>query len=87
MSINKDAIDWSHPNLDLTICADGFGEPWAKIWKYNSFFTGNADVAFTAFKLFYDYDAPLMTERQALGVDKVADDLFIDVTPNMIIYQ
>ena len=85
MSINKDAIDWSHPNLDLTICADG--EPWAKIWKYNSFFTGNADVAFTAFKLFYDYDAPLMTERQALGVDKVADDLFIDVTPNMIIYQ
>lgn len=87
MIINKDAIDWSHPNLDLTICADGFGEPWAKIWKYNSFFTGNADVAFTAFKLFYDYDAPLMTERQALGVDKVADDLFIDVTPNMIIYQ
>lgn len=87
MIINKDKIDWSHPNLDLTICADGFGDPWAKIWKYNSFFAGNADVAFTAFKLFYDYDAPLMTERQALGVDKVADDLFIDVTPNMIIYQ
>ena len=60
-----------------------FGE---KITKYNSFVT--ADSPFAAFKLFYQWDEPVLTPGQALGEEWYADtDLIVDITPNMIIYQ
>ncbi|MGL4650152.1 MAG: LysM peptidoglycan-binding domain-containing protein [Caldilineaceae bacterium] len=87
MIINKDQIAWDNPRLELTFVADGWGDPGGKIWKYNNFFSGREDAKYSAFKLFYRWDEPLITERQALGVDKYNDRTFIDVTPNMIIYQ
>ncbi len=87
MIIGKEAIDWENPRLELTFCADGWGDPGGKIWKYNNFFSGREDAKFSAFKLFYRWDEPVLTERQALGVDKYSEKTFIDVTPNMIIYQ
>ena len=87
MIIGKEEIDWSVPELGLTLVADGWGDPWGKISKYNSFFSGNAGVGFTAFKLFYQWDEPVLTERQTLGVDPYSAELRMEVTPNMVIYQ
>lgn len=70
----------------LTLSVDGWGGPWAKISKYNSFITPTSP--FAAFKLFYRWDDPLMTPDQALGnLPQPGTDHFIDVTPNLIIYQ
>lgn len=87
MIIGKDAIDFDNPRLELTFVADGWGDPGGKIWKYNNFFSGREDAKFSAFKLFYRWDEPLLSERQALGVDKYSEKTFIDVTPNVVIYQ
>jgi hypothetical protein len=87
MIINKWAIEWDNLMLDLVFCADGWGDPWGKIGKYNAFFADRDDVAFTAFKLFYRWDVPVLTERQVMGVDAYNEDLGIEVTPNMVIYQ
>ena len=65
--------------------ADGWGDPWGKISKYNLFV--QRDTKFGAFKLFYKWDEPLLTERQAMGVDPYGPNVYIDVTPNLIIYQ
>lgn len=70
----------------LTLSVDGWGGPWGKISKYNSFIT--PDSPFVAFKLFYRWDEPLMTPDEALGnLPHAGTDFFIDVTPNLIIYQ
>lgn len=87
MIVDKDQIDWDTERVDLVICADGFGDPNGKISKYNDFFSGNEEVAYTAFKLFYNWDEPLLTERQALGMDKYNEALRIGVAPNVLIYQ
>lgn len=71
--------------VDLTLTADGFGGPWPKISKYNTFM--NPQVEFTGFKLFYRWDEPLMTEREVLGIDRVPNIDYMNVTPNLIIYQ
>ncbi len=86
MIINKDQLDTtSYPQIALTISADGWGDPWGKIGKYNAFVS--KETQFGAFKLFYRWDEPLMTERQTLGIDPYADNLYIEVTPNLIMYQ
>lgn len=82
---NKTDLDWDFPNIVLTLSADGWGGPWGKISKYNSFM--DAQTRFTAFKLFYRWDEPLMTPREALGVDGYGEQGFIEVTPNLVIYQ
>jgi LysM repeat protein len=70
----------------LTLSVDGWGGPWGKISKYNSFIT--PDSPFAAFKLFYQWDEPLLTPDEALGnLPFTGTDFFIDVTPNLIIYQ
>lgn len=71
--------------IDLTITADGFGGPWPKISKYNEFV--DQRTKFTGLKLFYRWDEPLMTEREVLGIDRHPDTVFIEVTPNLVIYQ
>jgi hypothetical protein len=76
---------YRYKGVDLTVCADGFGDPPTKVTKYNGFI--NENVPFAAYKLFYGWDAPLMTERQALGLDENPGTDYIEETPNLIIYQ
>jgi hypothetical protein len=71
--------------IDLVVTADGFGGPWPKISKYNDFM--NPQVEFSGFKLFYRWDEPLMTERQVLGIDRYPNIDYMNITPNLIIYQ
>lgn len=85
MIVDKDQLDGSIPEVALTLSVDGFGSPWAKITKYNGFVDGA--TPFVAFKLFYGWDAPLLTEEQALGAQAYGPDLAIETAPNMIIYQ
>ncbi len=82
---NKAELVWTHDRLALTISADGWGGPWGKISKYNLFM--DPQTRFTAFKLFYRWDEPLMTPREALGVDGFGEQGYIEVTPNLIMYQ
>ncbi|MCB1719635.1 MAG: hypothetical protein KDK05_31245, partial [Candidatus Competibacteraceae bacterium] len=82
---DKTDLDWSYPNIVLTLSADGWGGPWGKISKYNSFM--DEQTRFTAFKLFYRWDEPLMTPKEALGIDGYGEGAFIEVTPNLVIYQ
>ena len=74
-----------YKGIDLTVCADGFGDPPTKVSKYNGFI--NENVPFAGYKLFYRWDKPIMTERQALGEDPNPGTDYIEETPNLIIYQ
>jgi len=82
---NRADLDWTFERLALTIVADGWGGPWGKISKYNAFM--DAETRFTAFKLFYRWDEPLMTPRETLGIDGYGEGGYIEVTPNLVIYQ
>lgn len=85
MIVEKERLDWDYPGIVLTISADGWGGPWGKISKYNAFI--DAGTRFSAFKLFYRWDEPLLTPREALGIDGYGEGGYIEVTPNLIIYQ
>lgn len=82
---DKDQLKWDYETIALTISADGWGGPWGKISKYNSFIDG--ENGYSAFKLFYRWDEPLMTEGETLGEDAYADVGYMEVTPNLIMYQ
>lgn len=84
---NKEVIDWENPKLELTLVADGFGDPWGKITKYNQFFPADTPVKYTGFKIFNRWDNPVLTDAQALGEEKYSQNLFMDVAPNIIIWQ
>ena len=81
---NKDEI-YRYKGVELTVCADGFGDPPTKVSKYNDFIHEN--VPYAGYKLFYGYDEPLMSERQTLGIDDNVGAGYMEVTPNFIIYQ
>ncbi|MGB0383673.1 MAG: hypothetical protein ACPGWR_02525 [Ardenticatenaceae bacterium] len=83
MILNKEQLQ-PYRQINLTITADGWGPPKGKIRKYNEL--TNQNTFFTGFKLFYDWDHPLLTEREALGIDP-AEESSIQITPNLIIYQ
>jgi hypothetical protein len=85
MIVNKEQLDPTFPEVELTLSVDGFGNPYVKTWKYNALV--DANTPFTSFKLFYGWDDPLMTPRQALGEDGTEHTDFIEITPNMIQYQ
>lgn len=87
MIVDKDKLRWDSPQIELTFCADGWGDPWGKITKYNNFFADTGAVKYTAFKMFYRWDEPVLTAAQSFGVEPYNDSLGIEVTPNMIIYQ
>ncbi|MGB0387758.1 MAG: RodZ domain-containing protein [Ardenticatenaceae bacterium] len=84
MIVNKEDFARVY-KVDLTISAAGWGTPWGKISKYNSFI--NHNTKFAGFKLFYRWDDPLLTERQVLGIERHLDSDYIQITPNLIIYQ
>lgn len=87
MIVDKEKLDTtSYPGVALTLSVDGWGGPWGKVSKYNSLVT--KDSPFVAFKLFYRWDEPLMLPDEALGNRPYrGTDFFMDVTPNLIIYQ
>lgn len=87
MIVEPEKLDTTaYPHVALTLSVDGWGGPWGKISKYNALVT--RDSPFTAFKLFYRWDEPLLTPDEALGVYPYrGTDFAIDVTPNLIIYQ
>ena len=85
MIVDKEQLDATFPEVELTLSVDGFGNPYVKTWKYNALV--DAATPFTSFKLFYGWDDPLMTPAQALGVDASEHTDFIEITPNMIQYQ
>jgi hypothetical protein len=87
MIVDKEKLETnSYPGVALTLSVDGWGGPWGKVSKYNSLVS--VDSPFVAFKLFYRWDEPLMLPEEALGNRPYrGSDFFMDVTPNLIIYQ
>jgi LysM repeat protein len=87
MIVDKEKLDASrYPNVALTLSVDGWGGPWAKVSKYNSLVT--SESPFTAFKLFYRWDEPILSPDEALGNRPFPGaDYLIEITPNLIIYQ
>ncbi|MCB9126891.1 MAG: LysM peptidoglycan-binding domain-containing protein [Ardenticatenales bacterium] len=72
--------------IDLNITADGWGDPVGKVLKYNGFMENTWE--YTGFKLFYQWDEPLLTERETLGIDEsdYAKE-YMQLMPNVVIYQ
>ncbi len=66
-----------HPEVDVIIDMDGFGSPYVKLTKYRWF--ALADYAErAAIKLFYLWDAPLITPEDLQSLDD---------PPDLVIYQ
>ena len=84
MIVNKEALNRVY-KVDLTITADGWGAPWAKIGKYNAFI--DKSTKFAGIKLFYRWDDPVMSEQEILGIEQHPNQDYIEITPNLIIYQ
>jgi hypothetical protein len=72
----KDVI-LDYPFVELVWDADGFGTPGSKIADYNQY-RMEAGFEYGGFKLFYEYDDPLMTEEEVLGLEP---------PPTLVIYQ
>ena len=85
MIVGKEKLDLTVPEVELVLSVDGFGVPYVKIWKYNALVDQNSP--FTSFKIFYQWDEPVMTPAQALGLDASEQTDFMEITPNMIQYQ
>ena len=66
-----------YPCVDLVWDADGFGSPGAKIGDYVQY-SQEPGFEYGGFKLFYDYDTPLMSP---------ADVLRLSPPPVVVIYQ
>jgi len=66
-----------YPYVDLVWDADGFGGPTAKTGDYIQY-SGEAGFEYGGFKLFYDYDEPLMTPAEVLELTP---------PPALVIYQ
>lgn len=67
MFSGKDTIE-AYPRVDLVWDSDGFGGPGAKIGDYLLYAT-EPGFEYGGFKLFYNYDTPVMTPEQVLGLD------------------
>lgn len=66
-----------YPLVDLVWDADGFGGPGAKIGDYNQY-AGEPGFEYGGFKLFYDYDVPLMLPEAVLQLEP---------RPAFVVYQ
>jgi hypothetical protein len=66
-----------YPYVDLIWDADGFGPPSPKIDDYEQY-AGEPGFEHGGFKIFYQYDVPLMTPVQVLGLEP---------RPVFVIYQ
>ncbi len=73
---NKGAI-LDYPLVDLVWDADGFGSPDSKIKDYNQY-KREPGFEYGGFKVFYEFDEPLMTPEEILSLDP---------SPQLVIYQ
>ncbi len=73
---DKGAIG-SDPSVDLAIVMDGFGGQSIKITHYDMYVRDSA-IPYGGIKLFFDWDANLMTPAQVLGLTP---------PPDVVIYQ
>jgi hypothetical protein len=85
MIVDKDQLDPTYERIALTLSVDGWGGPWGKISKYNALV--NETSPFVAFKIFYRWDEPLLSETHALGEEAYPELGYMEITPNLIIYQ
>jgi len=76
MIVQKECL-LDYPYVDLVWDADGFGGPGAKTGDYAQY-SGETGFEYGGFKLFYDYDVPLMTP---------AEVLMLVPSPALVIYQ
>ena len=76
MFVNKAAIE-DYPLVELVWDADGFGGPGAKISDYRQY-AAEPGFEYGGFKLFYNYDVPLMAP---------ADVLRLEPFPVFVVYQ
>lgn len=75
MLTNKAAYE-PHPQVEVTIDMDGFGSPGAKLSGYDAY--ARVDAQYSAFKLFYHWDEPLLTPQELLALPH---------PPDYVIYQ
>ena len=73
---DRDAVE-DFEDVDLSIDMDGFGLARIKVAGYDAFAVTEPSER-PAFKLFFDYDTPVMTPEQVQGLDP---------PPDLIIYQ
>lgn len=76
MILNKEQIQ-NFPFVELVIDADGFGSAGTKIRDYNQY-AAEPGFEYGGFKLFYDWDSPVMTPDQVMDLSP---------EPAVIIYQ
>ncbi len=67
MFSDKELIE-DYPLVDLVWDSDGFGGPGAKIGDYLQY-ASEPGFEYGGFKLFYNYDTPVMSPAQVLGLD------------------
>lgn len=72
-------VEWYDdvPEVEVTVDMDGWGSPHVKLFKYDLFATSNYSER-AAIKLFYHWDAPLLTPAALQGLDH---------PPDLVIYQ
>ncbi len=76
-----------YDNIKIVMNLDGHGSPKLKIDIYNSIYSkAYADRVAGGFKLFFNEDHPLMTPRQAMGLESV-QGVRIKYPPKYINYQ
>lgn len=76
MILNKEQIQ-NFPFVELVIDADGFGPAGTKIRDYNQYAV-EPGFEYGGFKLFYDWDSPVMTPDQVMDLSP---------EPAVVIYQ
>lgn len=68
MITNRELIDTTHPELALTMHADGHGTPGLKKDTYNALLQGLSQEIYPSWKNFYDEDTPTLTPEQTYGL-------------------
>lgn len=58
----------AYDGVELSILMDGFGPPATKLATYDAVITQDG-VLYPGFKLFYEYDVPLMTPAQVVALE------------------
>lgn len=69
MITNRDALDTSHPELALTLHADGHGTPELKMSSYETLLQGLSKEIKPSWKNFYDEDTPMLTPAQTYEIE------------------
>lgn len=69
MITNRELIDTSHPELALTMHADGHGTPDLKKDTYNALLQGLSPEIYPSWKNFYDEDTPTLTPEQTYNLN------------------